>query len=120
MDDDDVVDSAEPIIAMETNATVGSQYTSWKEYNDAYVIDDVLILWDSAGVPRNCIDLVEIKVDGNSIEALFLWEDQKVAVFDSVEDAEKSKLSNSGWRCMTIADDPNDIATAINNFAFAN
>lgn len=120
LDDDDVVDSAEPIIAMETNATVGSQYTSWKEYNDAYVIDDVLILWDSAGVPRNCIDLVEIKVDGNSIEALFLWEDQKVAVFDSVEDAEKSKLSNSGWRCMTIADDPNDIATAINNFAFAN
>ena len=91
------------------------QYSTWAEFDEAYLIGADLSAWDACGISKDCITLCTMHFSDQETvySPIFVWEDSRTAVFENSSDYEDSALQAAGWKCFPMDCDPAGLAEAV-------
>lgn len=77
---------------------------SWSEVFEAYGFDGNGAEMDAHGVPKTgCFIMPEVTVQAEALEPNFVWEHNKVMVFNDINSALEQTLCDLGWRVVLMS-----------------
>ena len=85
-------------------------YQSWTDYSEAMGLE-IIDSWDNFSIPMDtCKDFCELKNDSFSVQAQFVWEEKKIALFEASELRNTTFLIDAGWTVFEANIAPNELS----------
>lgn len=88
---------------------LAENYRTWSELIENNGFEANGHLFEQYGIPKvSCLIMPDVKIGEQPIEPYLVWENEKVMLFDEIEDTQKAALVESGWQVDTV-----DVSVAI-------
>lgn len=95
------------------NSDFLADYEDWDEVASLLYPDTNMERWQLADIPFRGEVEAQLLLDTVRLDTIVVWQDEKVAVCESIEAELSERFNQAGWKLFSLDADPSDIRTAI-------
>ena len=106
-------DEDEDSLELVSGDKISTDYKSWAEVSEAYDLGEQIAQWDVHSISLDCFLFPSFSGAFSDLSPWFLWENEKVLVFEDLNGVNSELLTDQGWKVLDASVAPEDLAKLV-------